>query len=104
MYIKVHQHLKYLFHIEIIHRYKDTCAQKHISPIADKSLLKPFPNINKCRTVINGSREVIYLGVEWKTLPSRTYIDQTDRNNLLNPKYQCLILKHSNDCNNIDDK
>jgi hypothetical protein len=35
------------------------------------------------------------LGVEWKTLPSRTYIDQTDRNNLLNPKYQCLILKHS---------
>lgn len=58
---------------------------------------KLFPNINKCRRVINESREVIYLGVEWKTLPSRTYIDQTDRNNLLNPKYQCLILKHSND-------
>lgn len=81
----------------------DACTgtQKIISPITDINLVKVFhklfPNNNKCRRLINGSREAIYLGVEWTTLPSRTYIDHSDRNNLLNPKYQCLILKHSND-------
>lgn len=82
---------------DILSKYKDSCTERSVSPMANRALLGVSQTENS-RRIINGNRENVYMGLSWKNQMEKLHPNLFNKENLLISKYFSWFLKQSATC------